>query len=84
MVESAIKIHQDANIYVAELEKLKQMTIANREKRQSYLFCLEGSLAGNGVDLISYDALKLWGKESLTLTALEESHILMVEMAIEN
>jgi len=84
VVESAIKIHQDANIYVAELEKLKQMTIAIRERRQSYLFCLEGSLAGNGVDLISYDALKLWGKESLTLTALEDSHILMVEMAIEN
>ena len=84
VVESAIKIHQDVNIYVAEIETRKQMTIANRERRQSYLYCVEGSLAGNGVDLISYDALKLWGKEYLTFTALEESHILMVEMAIES
>jgi redox-sensitive bicupin YhaK (pirin superfamily) len=83
-LDNVIKIHQDANIYIAELVKHKQMTIANRERRQSYLFCIEGSLAGNGVELISCDALKLWGEESLTLAALEESHILMVEMAEEN
>ena len=83
-LDSAITIHQDANIYIAQLEKHKQMTIANREGRQSYLLCIEGSLAGNGVELISCDALKLWGEEYLTLAALEESHILMVEMAIEN
>jgi redox-sensitive bicupin YhaK (pirin superfamily) len=83
-LESAIKIHQDANIYIAELEKHKQMTIVNREGRQSYLLCLEGSLAGNGVDLISCDAVKLWGKERLLLSALEDSHLLMVEMALEN
>ncbi len=83
-LDSAITIHQDANIYIAQLEKHKQMTIANREGRQSYLLCIEGSLAGNGVELISCDALKLWGEEYLTLAALEESHILMVEMAKEN
>ena len=81
---SPIKIHQDVNIYIAEIENNKQLKIANRERRQSYLFCLEGSLAGNGVDLINGDASKLWGKECLILTALEESHILMIEMAIEN
>jgi len=83
-LDSAIKIHQDANIYVAELEKRKQMTIANHERRQSYLFCLEGSLACNEVDLIKCDSLILWGKENLTLTALKESHILMIEMAMDN
>ena len=83
-LDPTIQIHQDANIYIAELEKHKQMTIPNRERRQSYLVCLEGSLAGNGVDLFRGDALKLWGKERLPLTALEDSHILMVEMAIEN
>ena len=83
-LDPAIKIHQDANIYIAELEKHKQMTIANRERRQSYLLCIEGSLAGNGIELISCDALKLWGEECLTLAALEESRILMVEMAKGN
>ncbi len=83
-LDPAIKIHQDANIYIAELEKHKQMTIANRERRQSYLLCIEGSLAGNGIELISCDAIKLWGEECLTLAALEESRILMVEMAKGN
>ncbi len=83
-LDNAIEIHQDANIYIAELEKHKQIAITNHDRRQSYLLCLEGSLAGNGVELISCDALKLWGEECLTLTALEESHILMVEMAKED
>ena len=81
--DPAITIQQDANIYVAELEEGKQITIPNRELRQSYLYCLEGRLAGNGVDLICCDALKLWGEQDLTLTALEQSHILVVEMALE-
>jgi len=83
-LDNAIEIHQDANIYIAELEKHKQMAITNHDRRQSYLLCLEGSLAGNGFELISCDALKLWGEECLTLTALEESHLLMVEMAKED
>ncbi len=83
-LESAIKIQQDANIYIAELSEQKQVTISNREERQSYVFCLEGNMAGNGVDLDSRDSLKLWGKECLTLTTLEDSHIMIVEMAMED
>lgn len=83
-LDNAIKIHQDANIYIAELEKHKQMTMTNHEMRQSYLLCLEGSLAGNGVELISCDALRLRGKECFPLTALEESHILIVQIAKED
>ncbi len=83
-LDSVLNIQQDANIYVAELDTNKGMTIANREGRQSYLLCVEGSLAGDGVELFTCDALKLWGEERLTLTALEGSHLLMVEMAKED
>ena len=83
-IDSVIKIQQDANMYVAELDKHKQITIANRERRQAYLLCVEGSLADSGVELIRGDALKLWGREVLTFTALEKSHILMIEMAMED
>lgn len=83
-LESAIKIQQDANIYIAELNEQKQVTISNREERQSYVLCLEGNMTGNGIDLDSRDSLKLWGEECLTLTTLEESHIMIVEMAMED
>jgi redox-sensitive bicupin YhaK (pirin superfamily) len=83
VLDATITIQQDANIYVAELEKGARLPIANHAMRQSYLFCVEGSLTGNGVALTECDALKLWGEEHLTLTALEESHILIVEMALE-
>jgi redox-sensitive bicupin YhaK (pirin superfamily) len=82
-IDSVIKIQQDINIFVAEIGKQKQITISNRERRQSYLLCIGGNLASNEVDLVSCDALKLWGEEVLTFTALEESQLLMIEMALE-
>ena len=83
-LDPAIRIQQDANIFIAELDKNNQLPIVNHEMRQSYLYCLEGSLADNGVGLTDCDALKIWGKEELTFTALAKSRILMIEMAIEN
>jgi len=58
-LDPALKIQQAANIYIAQLEKNKQLPITNHEMRQSYLYCLDGSFAGNGVSLTSCDALKL-------------------------
>lgn len=77
----AIKIAQDANIYVAQLEKDKQLPLTNHHGRQSYLVCLEGTLTGTGFELHSRDAMKWWGADHLTLTALEDSHLLLIEMA---
>ena len=80
-MNGVIKIAQDANIYVAQLEKGKQLTLSNHHGRQSYLLCLEGIMAGNGFELNSRDAMKWWGADQITWTALEDSHLLMIEMA---
>ena len=81
---SVITIQQDVNIYIAELEKYKHVPILNHDNRKSYIVCLEGSLIGKEVSLIKGDALKLWGKESFSFTAEKDSHLLMVEMSLEN
>lgn len=79
--DGVTKIAQDANIYVAQLEKHNQLPLTNHPDRQCYLVCLEGSLVGTGFELHSRDAMKWWGADHLTLTALEDSHLLMIEMA---
>jgi redox-sensitive bicupin YhaK (pirin superfamily) len=83
-IDGVIQIEQDANIYVAQLEKNKQLTLTNHEDRQCYLLCLEGNLASNGFELHGRDAMKWRGADQFTLTALEDSHFLMIEMAIDN
>jgi redox-sensitive bicupin YhaK (pirin superfamily) len=83
-IDGVIQIAQDANIYVAQLEKSQQLKLTSHHGRQCYLLCLEGNLAGSGFELRSRDAMKYWGADQFVLTALEDSHILMIEMAAEN
>jgi redox-sensitive bicupin YhaK (pirin superfamily) len=48
--------------------------------RQVYLACLEGTLSVNDMPLNTGDALKIWDEMRLTLTAVEDVHLIMVEM----
>ena len=82
-LNGALRINQDANIFVSELDKGEQLMVALQDKRQAYLLCVEGSLNINGVELMTREAIEITGETQLTLDALEDSHLLMVEM-VEN
>lgn len=79
-----IRISQDANIYVAELEKHKKLDFANHDHRQCYLVCLEGIIDANKIEMRQMDALKVWGENLLSLTALEDSHLMVIDIAAGN
>jgi redox-sensitive bicupin YhaK (pirin superfamily) len=81
--EGVIQIAQDANIYAGRLIKLENMAYTNWAGRQSYMTCLEGKLTVNEIELGKHDALKVLGEEVLTLSAQEDCHFLLVEMAAE-
>lgn len=74
-----IKIHQDANISVLELDAGKTITFEVKADRQAYLVLIEGKSLVNGVQLDMRDALESV-EESLTLEAQENSHYLVIEM----
>ena len=82
--EGVIQIAQDANIYIARLGNSENMVYTNWADRQSYLVCLEGKLTVNEIKLFQHDAMKVWGEEILNLSAQEDSHFLLVEMAAEH
>lgn len=75
------QINQDANIFVAEMQKGKHIQFEQPEKRQDYLVCIEGNLEINGVELSQYEAAQISCETQLYLTAREDSHLLLVEMA---
>ena len=78
--EGVIQIAQDANVYAARLVDSEKIVYTNWDDRQSYLACLEGNLIANDLQLYQHDALKIWGKEILNLSAAQECHFLLVEM----
>lgn len=79
-LENVTRINQDANIYVSEIEAGRRLDMLQLPNRQVYLTCLAGSLDINHLPLESGDSIKVWDELALTLTALENCHVLMVEM----
>lgn len=76
---AAIKINQDSNIFVLELEKDKEIDFKVGESRQAYLVQIEGTSDINNVVLNTRDALEIT-EEDIKIKALETSHFLVVEM----
>eukprot|EP00002_Diphylleia_rotans_P012606 TRINITY_DN2463_c0_g2_i3.p1 TRINITY_DN2463_c0_g2~~TRINITY_DN2463_c0_g2_i3.p1 ORF type:complete len:285 (-),score=55.00 TRINITY_DN2463_c0_g2_i3:184-1038(-) len=90
-----IIIHQDASIYVSEIEPGRHVDFEFQPKRQAYMICIEGTLnlrsnsAGEapGEDLVlsERDAVEIRFTSSLIIenphTSTKRSHFLMVEMA---
>lgn len=84
--ETAVKIDQDANIYVTEVDPATSVRFELSAGRQGYLLCMEGSatVASNEVEvaLDRHDASEVFGPSVLTITTSSDSptHFLLVEM----
>lgn len=75
---SAIKIYQDVNIYVSELDKPIEFEI--KENRQVYFVQIEGSSNVNGNILKDGDAIEIIDERKLSINPISKSHILFIEM----
>lgn len=75
-----IKIYQDINIFVSELEENKTINFDIKKDRQVYFVQIEGSSQINDIILNNGDALEIVDIEKLEIKALENSHFLFIEM----
>jgi len=90
--ETVIPIHQDANIFVSELEERKHVTFTLKPSRQIYGVCIEGSLlfntASDGSEKLAMrDGVKIRNEGTTPVDidiSSEDSkgHFLMIEMAL--
>jgi len=78
---AAVKIHQDVNLYVSELEEQKELNFPIDAKRQIYFVQIEGTIDINGIKLTKGDAMEITKEVSLNIKALQNSHFLFIEMA---
>ena len=77
---AAVKLHQDVNIFVSELEAGKALEFLISKKRQVYFVQIEGSSNINGIILNNGDAMEVTQEASLDIKAIENSHFLFIEM----
>lgn len=88
-----VKVNQDVNAYVAEIELGHSVDLKLQSGRQAYLLCIEGGVTVNGDKnkLKKYDACEIVGEEQesvVTIQATETeatengdlAHILIFEM----
>lgn len=78
--DAAVKINQDANVYVTELDQGQSLDFAVGSKRQAYLIQIEGSSDINNIAMSERDALEIT-EEDITISAKTKSHYMIIEMA---
>ena len=77
---SEIRIYQDVNIYVSQLEDAKILNFKIEQNRQVYFVQIEGKAQINDVILEDGDALEITDESKINITALTSSHFLFIEM----
>ena len=77
--EAPIKVNQDVNFYVLELDQGKEIQFPIKENRQAYLVQIEGTSQVNGITLNTRDAMEII-EETIVLKASETSHYIIIEM----
>ena len=80
--EAPVRLNQDANIYVLELEMGCEISFSIEANRQAYLVQIEGTSTINGVVLNARDAMEI-KEENITILANELSHFLVIEMTLQ-
>lgn len=76
---AVIKINQDVNFHVVELDEGKEIYFFVNEGRQAYLVQIEGDSTINNISLDERDSLEII-EEDILIKANKKSHILVIEM----
>ncbi|WP_421715771.1 pirin family protein [Arcobacter arenosus] len=78
--EAPIKLYQDVNFYVSELDASKELRYEINPNRQIYFVQIEGSSTVNEIVLENGDACEISEENLLKINAIENSHFLFIEM----
>ena len=77
---SEIKIYQDVNIYVSQLDELKVLDFDISKNRQVYFVQIEGKSQINELVLEYGDACEITEESKINIKALTSSHFLFIDM----
>jgi quercetin 2,3-dioxygenase len=82
--DRAVLVHQDATVYVSGLSKGTSLEHRLPHDHGAYLYVIAGEVACNDKErLRANDGVVLVAEETLTVSATDRSHLLMVEFCLD-
>jgi quercetin 2,3-dioxygenase len=75
-----VKVHQDAGVYVASLERGTEVTHAIGEGRGAYVYLISGAASFDGEDVSTGDAAKVTDQPEIRIRAREPSEMILVDV----
>lgn len=79
--DGSLTIHQDVSMYSATLDASAELGCDVGESRHGFLHVARGSIEMDGEELVAGDAAAMQNQGSLTLRAIENSELLLFDMA---
>lgn len=79
--KGSLTIHQDVNLYSANLDQLEQLEIDLDVKRNGFLQIARGAVEIDGEHLVAGDALAIQGHDSITVLAEQDAELLLFDLA---
>ncbi len=76
-----VTLNTDAAIYMSNPDAGQELKFENPRKRRLFLYVTEGALEVNSVRLDKNDQGRMEGEESLSIRALQDARIIIVEVA---
>ncbi|MFZ6647988.1 pirin family protein [Undibacterium sp. TJN25] len=80
--DGAVKIHQDARLYVGLFDGDQQASLALQKNRLAYVHLARGELTVNGIALQTGDALKLKSEELLSMEQGRQAEVLVFDLPV--
>lgn len=81
--EEGLELSQDARVYVSRPEPATTLTHHFPEGRGGYVYLMDGEATFDEEKVASGDAAKIFGPHDLTVTAVEATELILVEVPLE-
>lgn len=78
----AVKVHQDARVFVAALEPGQSVTHALGEGRGAYVYLIDGRAAFDGREVRTGDAAMVEAQEQFEVAAIAPSEVILVDVPL--
>jgi len=82
-IGDSLFINQDASLFLGEIEKGKKLRQSLKKGNGAYIFLIEGKIKVEEETLSRRDALAVWDVKEISIAALENSRILLIEVPME-
>ena len=81
---SAVKIHQDARLYVSRLDADKSVTFSPENNRRLWVQVARGEISVNDESLREGDGAAVVNEADLTITALQDAEVLLFDLPLDS